>query len=940
MDILLYNELDYSKVKKQFEKTLAMLKAGDFKSADAKKMQNTGFYRAKLDDTNRLLFKYVRHQNKAYLVLLEVILNHDYDKSRFLNGAEVDESKFTPVYSEAELQKETSPTELTYINPKKREFHILDKILSFDDIQEDIFALAPPLIIIGSAGSGKTALTLEKIKTLHGNVLYTTLSAFLAENARNLYYSFEYENNKQEVTFMSFNELLASVEAPKGKEVSFKLFDQWIWRYKHAYKIKDAYKVFEEFKGVITGYDIHKPYLSKEEYLNLGIKQSIFPETERPLLYELFQKYLAFLEEGNHFDSNILAYQYLAKTEKKYDFVVIDEVQDITNVQLFFILKQLHNPTSFILCGDSNQIVHPNFFSWSHVKTLFYQQELKGNIIRILATNYRNTPEVTKIANQLLLVKNARFGSIDKESTYLVQANSKQKGDIQFLENLPKVRQDMNQRTGKSARFAVVVMRDEDKHEARKYFQTPLLFSVHEVKGLEYENVILYNIISDYEKEFREICGSLNPDDITPDKLQYSRAKDKSDKSLDEFKFYINSLYVAITRAVSNLYVIETNKKHALLALLQLTNFGSMVNLKEQRSTQEEWQREARRLEMQGKQEQADAIKKQVLNLQPVPWQIITPDKLETLKAEALNPDLFNKKAKDALFEYALFYQLNHYFIKLSNLKYRAADNWQKEYNAVLSRKFSEYKQDNVKQLQQKTQKYGFNFCYEFNVTPFMVAIMFGAAQITQYLIENGANTQHADNMGRNALRLALLRCFTNAQNKTKFAKIYPFVNADSFNLLVHNRLVKLNKQQAEYLMLQIMIAVYATRLQHYLTNPGIHAFPIFDTAFFIDFFDGFSQQVIPDYRRQRAYISSILSKNEVHKNDPYNKRLFLRVATGKYVPNPLLAVAVNEEWVLCAGLTGLNSIDESNVHFTHTQLLSFIHSYMQNPLATPLEQP
>ena len=221
-----------------------------------------------------------------------------------------------------------------------------------------------------------------------------------------------------------------------------------------------------------------------------------------------------------------------------------------------------------------------------------------------------------------------------------------------------------------------------------------------------------------------------------------------------------------------------------------------------------------------------------------------------------------------------------------------------------------------------------------------MIAIMFGASNITQYLIENGANTQHADNMGRNALRLALLRCFNDAQNKTKFAKIYPFVNTDSFNLLVNNRLVKLNKQQAEYLMLQVMIAVYATRLQHYLTNTRLNAFPIFDTAFFMGFFDGFAQQVIPDYRRQRAYLSSILSKNEVHRNDPYNKRLFLRVATGKYIPNPLLAIAVNGDWASCADLTGLSSIDASKIHFADTQLLNFVHSYMANPYATLSEEP
>ncbi len=49
MEILYYNDLDFSKVKKQFEKTLNFLRKGDFKSAEIKKLQPTSYYRARLD---------------------------------------------------------------------------------------------------------------------------------------------------------------------------------------------------------------------------------------------------------------------------------------------------------------------------------------------------------------------------------------------------------------------------------------------------------------------------------------------------------------------------------------------------------------------------------------------------------------------------------------------------------------------------------------------------------------------------------------------------------------------------------------------------------------------------------------------------------------------------------------------------------------------------
>lgn len=189
MEILYYTDLDYAKVKKNFSKVVEYLKNGNFAGAEVRKMSNTGYYRAKLDEENRLLFKFARYEGRSYLLLLEVILHHNYRDSRFLKGAAVDESKIEPVVKPEQVA-ETDVAPLPYVNPRSTQFHLLDKVISFDDDQQQVFQLPTPLIVIGSAGSGKTALTLEKIKTLRGNILYVTLSPYLVENSANLYYSF------------------------------------------------------------------------------------------------------------------------------------------------------------------------------------------------------------------------------------------------------------------------------------------------------------------------------------------------------------------------------------------------------------------------------------------------------------------------------------------------------------------------------------------------------------------------------------------------------------------------------------------------------------------------------------------------------------------------------------------------------------------------------
>jgi len=542
MNILYYNDIDYLRVKKQFNKTVDFLKNDDFDSAEIKKMTNNGFYRAKLDYENRLLFKFAKFNNETYLLLLEVIYNHAYEKSRFLRGAKIDESKLLTLKNEKQIPEEEM-VDLNYVNHHTNKFHLLNKVISFDSVQQNIFALKPPVVIIGSAGSGKTVLTLEKIKLLKGNVLYVTLSQFLVDNSTKLYYADNYINDTQDVDFLSFKEYLETMRVIQGKELDFKNFNTWLQPRKQAFGIKDSYKLFEEFKGVITGLDITKAFLSKEDYLDLGIKQSIFLNEEREKVYEVFKKYLEFLNENNFHDLNIISYKWLEYCQPKYDFIVIDEAQDFTNIQLFLVLKSLKIEGNFILCGDSNQIVHPNFFSWTNVKTMFYKHDITGSSINVLRTNYRNSVNITTLANKLLMIKNARFGSIDKASTFLVESLEQNQGDVNFYNDSATIRKQFNDNTGRSTRYALLVMSQEEKPAARRIFKTPLLFSIHEAKGLEYENIILVNFISNNSREFSQIAKGISKNDLANEQIAFSRGKDKSDKSLDAYKFYINSLY-------------------------------------------------------------------------------------------------------------------------------------------------------------------------------------------------------------------------------------------------------------------------------------------------------------------------------------------------------------------------------------------------------------
>ena len=920
MDILQYTDIEPGKLRKAFDRVVEHLRTGDFRAADVKKLKPTPYYRAKLNDADRLLFRFGIHQKKTCILLLELITHHAYDKSRFLNGAPIDESKLVLLGSPDAVPPEDA-LPLAYINPRSRHFQVLDKILSFDDAQQDAFRLHPPLILIGSAGSGKTVLTLEKLKQLPGEVLYVTHSPFLAENSRNLYYAFNYDNPQQETSFLSFREFLETLHVPEGKPMTYRDFERWFARHRVPSRLRDSHKLHEEFNGVLTGSQIDRPILLRDDYIGLGVKRSIFLPEERPAVYDIFDRYLAHLREAGFYDLNLVAHESLKLCTPRFDWIVVDEVQDLTNIQLHLVLQSLRQWDRFILCGDSNQIVHPNFFSWAAVKSMFYDQRLTrapAEITRVLNTNYRSSPQVTDVSNRLLLVKNARFGSIDRESNYLVNCNSAGTGAVELLQDDDKTRRELNDKTRRSTRHAVMVMRTEDKEAARQWFQTPLIFSIQEAKGLEYDSIILLNFVSDSAAEFAEIASGVAADDLNKE-LKYARAKDKTDKSLEAYKFYVNALYVALTRAVQNVYLVEKNPRHRLLDLLGLSTRRDALKLAEQKSTETEWKEEARKLELQGKHEQAEQIRKTLLSVQPVPWRVLTPATLDDLKKEAFDPNHFNQQAKHLIFEYAVIYDTPGIMETLVRLGYKRAISFSSERAAVLKKIQRDIEEKNFLELRRKIGLYGVDFRSPLDQTPLMLAAQAGHEQAVNMLCREGANPTLRDAWGRTPFHISLREAYLDKTYASqKLSTVYKHLAPTAIKVKVNGRLIKIDARHMAFFLIHSMLAcsqsIWRWKIQF--------ALPAFETADFIFALEHFPEHVIPSYRRRRPYISSVLAGHEIRRDIPSNMQLFVRIAQGKYILNPTMEIQIDEQWI---NASDLMHIDELRQETENKNLQSYL---------------
>jgi hypothetical protein len=891
MRVLVFRDLDRRGLTRPLDRVLQQLSIGDFRSAEVKKLKGRSLFRARIDDRNRLLFRIGHDGRERSILVLEVIHNHEYEKSRILAGGTITDHDFLP----ADPHGESLPAleKLKFVHPKSDALFLLDKPISFDDAQMAVIETPLPLVVIGSAGSGKTALMLEKLKTLPGRVLYLTRSSFLVMNARALYAANGYENLGQEVDFLSLSELIETIRIPPGREATWKDFETWFAKQGGNTRLYEPRKLWEEFKGVLTGTTEKASYISFANYEQLGIRQTLFLGAERAAAYQLFQRWLDHMHVHGIFDANMAAWETQSVATPLYDAIVVDEVQDITNVELRLLFRLLVDRKNLLLCGDANQIVHPNLFSWARLRDLFWGDTEHVDPVHILTTNYRNTQAVTTLANRLLLIKQQRFGSIDRESNYLVQSVGGEEGSVDLLLDSPTLRLDLNERTRRSTRYAVVVLRDEDKATAREAFSTPLVFSVHEAKGLEYENVVLFGIIDSAAEAFRECTAGIDANVLNQvASLSYARARDKTDKSLDTYKFYINSLYVAITRASRTLLIVEPSVTHPLFALLSVQMSTTPVSVSQQESSKEEWQKEASKLELQGKHEQAAKIRADLLGIQPVPWKVTTSETYADLSRRSFDRQGRSKDAQQALFEFAVTYRCQALFPALVAAEFRHAKKPEAGKEFIERTHYKEYLAKSSPSLMQQVQRHGPDFRNPLNETPLMVAARLGNAALVSQLLAAGANRDLVDNIGRSAVRMLLESWLEGRFSKgSALIECFRGLATTPIRARAGGKLFIIEPRTFEWFLLHFALA----RLTMIVAETG--RMILFDAGVVASQLARFPHALVPEHRKKRTYVSSILSKNEAFGSNPYCRRLFIRVGHGKYALNPQLEVMAEGQW-------------------------------------------
>lgn len=478
-----------------------------------------------------------------------------------------------------------------------------------------------PLIINGGAGSGKTAVLFNKMLNLISEsetskspqikLGYFCLNNRLKESIEDMMK--EIIGEKENIKFYSITEyLLNNLEKNENNLITYKNFQSFFSSYskkifkgkKNDIKVEQAYS---EIKGIIKGMmfkenpdnwdkDFKNSLISLDEYLSLADEYSIYNVEKRGNIYKIAIAYQDYLKTNKKLDLNDLSMIMLdnISEDKKLDYIFIDEVQDLTEVQIFMINSLCKNKNNIFFAGDIHQVVTMNYFNFNRLSQLHNKN---GKNIKFLVKNYRSRQKIIEASNKIKELRKKYIGSQKMEYEQLEEYIS-EGGKF----NIETNNFDLLEKVSLDANFIIIVSTDKEKVKLFKLLKSKdnfldMIFTVEEAKGLEFESVICYNLISSHLEEWDIILSN-------------------NAKKNQNYRYFFNLLYVGITRAKSNIIFMEEEiKNNPLLKEFQEILTATQVADSIKISSSQEWENRAKDLEKVGKIKEAEYSRKKSLQI-------------------------------------------------------------------------------------------------------------------------------------------------------------------------------------------------------------------------------------------------------------------------------------------------------------------------------------
>lgn len=625
---------------------------------EQKQFGSLKLYTAKINASDRLLFTTIILENKRCLLWLESIPNHDYQKAKLSQkkSYEIYLAKFSKITNIDQLSLhhlkcysptiEPTPKETLSVSLKEKQLiSYNNQIILLNEMQTSVLSATLPALIGGPPGSGKTcvsiSLLLSKINQFivngqnNASLVYVTKSKILASQIKHQWQDIYIQpidfNGK--AYFLTYDELILWNNL--SDEQIYNLVDKthcidWIAQYKISSPVKknknpmlnvESIAIYHEFliaSAVINQNNVHDAYI-QSEYAKSGIRECVFYE-QKEWIYQAYQQYKLYLLSMNQ---THLAFSPLNPIQNsadlKFDFICVDEAQDLSTQNLQNVLQLTRN-SHVAFCMDSHQSLD---FGLS-IRPFILKQLHRLNGVSIqLETTYRLPPAVMDFANRLLLLKLNLIGGLSDKDEYsqikLRSENQDKPGSFLWTSNSDSEIDDDVLRLTSTTDFAVIVISQDEKENAKTRFHTPLVFTVEEIRGLEYKYILIYNPLAD--ARCRNVSARIKEKGMQPTQsIEIAHRSSAKTEALnnEEIIMFFNALFISITRSTHSLWIyqpiLEPQIEHQVSALKACLIPSAQTPKQDiiiEPSTDVMWKTEASRLQANGNLSHADEIRKQ-----------------------------------------------------------------------------------------------------------------------------------------------------------------------------------------------------------------------------------------------------------------------------------------------------------------------------------------
>jgi len=444
--------------------------------------------------------------------------------------------------------------------------------------QYEVLRAPGPVLLAGSAGSGKTTIAVHRLaagasEAEPPSALYLSYSAPLVEHARGLYHDLVLarglDPERRPPQFFTFGDLYRHLVPREHREhqarpMTEALFRNWFRRQRrgasHARgsgKLLDPALVWEELRSILKGACLSpsQPMLDEEAYIELGRKRAPLFVEERPEIYRIAQRYQELLAAEGRSDRIDLCRRAFAELRRGkprgWDVVICDEIQDLTELEVAFVLSLSRRPDlgGVLFTGDTQQIVNPSGFRWAEVRRLAGKaahSKTAPAVLR-LRRNLRSVRPLVELANALLLLRRELFGRSEEDEPEEAAIEGPLPIEIPAGEEeaLAAIRDF-------GPRCAVLTLDDDEAERLRKRLDTTRVFHIREAKGLEFDTVVLWRV--------------LTPDQDLVERFTRAPRQTAAFEKEARFKRLLQHLYVGVTRARRHLAVYEGPSPHPFWA--------------------------------------------------------------------------------------------------------------------------------------------------------------------------------------------------------------------------------------------------------------------------------------------------------------------------------------------------------------------------------------